>query len=145
MADLSDEDIKRIAKAIAHEAGPKVPAISRDEASSIAAAAAKAAIHEYSARLFSILGFDVANQKDLERLRVSLNLASTLGYDIANQKDIERMRANWDFAQMMRTTSTTAASAITRAVAVAIVLAMLGWMMLGWKTSLGAHPPPNIK
>jgi hypothetical protein len=122
MAELSDADIKRIAQAIAAETGAKIPGISHDEASKIAAAAAKEAVHQYSQRFFGLLG-----------------------YNMDKDDDIRRLRANLDFGEMLRRTSTVAANAIVKAVAVAIVLGLVGWMIVGAKTSIGAHSPPPVK
>lgn len=73
MADYSDADIQRIVKIAVKEAMAQTVAMPRDDISAIAAAAARTAVQEAHVRIFAALGFDMANMKDINRLRANLD------------------------------------------------------------------------
>lgn len=105
---LTDEDISRIADALS------VRLTHGEGAAAVARAAAFTAVQEYDAKAWS-----------------------RLGYNVANDDHVERLRKNFAFMETLREGSTNLASAITKAVAIAIVLAILAWIALGAKTSIG--------
>jgi len=118
MSDFSDQDVARIAKAVLSQMQAHVISIPHEEASNIAVAAARTAVQEHTVKLFSLLG-----------------------YDMANSADIKRMRANLDFIEHLRLGSSTVAKAVVTAVATGFVLGMIGLLWLGAKLSIAQHVP----
>lgn len=123
MAELTEADIQRIAAAVARSVVARPPAAIPDETmSAIAAAAARTAVQEHSVKTFALLG-----------------------YNVANETDIKRLRANLEFADRLREGSADVGRAITKAVATAIVIAILAWLAIGAKFSIGGQAPPPLK
>jgi len=125
LPSLSEHDIQRIAAAV-RDAAQVTGSLHRDEASGIALAAARTAVQENSAKLFSLLG-----------------------YDIANSKDVSRLRADLDFMDSMRRRSESVGKAMSNAIAIAVALFILGLLALGAKGTiigwLGHSPLTAIK
>lgn len=126
MSNLSEADVQRIVAAV--QAAQATPSLHRDEASGIALAAARTAVQENNVRLFSLLGYDVANADDVKRLRAALGFLDT-----------------------MHCRSMAVGKAMSNAIAVAVALFILGLLALGAKGTImswlghGPPPPPNIK
>jgi hypothetical protein len=120
----SDEHTRAIVRAAVKETLAQTPRLAREDAADIALAAANKAVNETHVRLFAQLGYDLANMKDVRRLR------DTLG-----------------FMESLKRGSSNLAAAVTKAIAVAIVLAIMAWIAIGARSSLlnGAPPPPHIK
>ena len=125
MADLSEHDIQRIAEAITKKMQHAGHHIGHDQASNIAAAAARTAVQEMNAKGMAMLGIDPANAKHIEALK--LNLA---------------------FMQRLRMRSESIGQSISNAVANAVALGIIALLLLGflvWTRAGGAslHSPPH--
>jgi hypothetical protein len=72
MSDLPQADIDRIVKAAVREVMAQTVATPRQDLSDIAAAAAHKAVNEAHIKMFAALGYDMANLKDVNRLRANL-------------------------------------------------------------------------
>lgn len=123
MADhLSDSDVQRIADALAKKiATQPAPVVTADQASAMALAAARTAVTEHESKTWALLGFDIANKRDVERLHKTLS-----------------------FADSVRQGSTNLASALVKAIAISLVVVALGWLALGAKLSITGAAPPQI-
>ena len=78
MSDFSDSDIARIAATAVAEALKKFQGIERSDASNIALAAAKEAVRETHAELFALLGYNIADFRDINRLRGNMEFLDSL-------------------------------------------------------------------
>jgi hypothetical protein len=78
MAEPSEETIARIAAHAANEAVRHAKSLSQTEMSNIALAAAKEAVRETHAELFALLGYNIADFKDINRLRGNLEFLNAL-------------------------------------------------------------------
>lgn len=112
MAPLSDADIERLANALS------VRLTQGDGAAAVARAAAYAAVQEHDARVWG-----------------------RLGYNLADVKDSDRLHKNMAFIDMLREGSANIGAMVIKAVAMAAVLAILAWIALGAKLSIGGTKP----
>lgn len=120
----SDEQTRAIVRAAVKETLAAVPRIDQESMARIAEAAANRAANEVHIRLFA-----------------------QLGYDLANLKGVHRFRDTLSFMESLKRGSSNLAAAITKAVAIAIVLAIMAWVAIGARSSLlnGGAPPPHMK
>jgi hypothetical protein len=77
MSDTSDEEIQRIVKLAVREAMAQTVATPREDLSAIAAAAARTAVQEAHVKMWAQLGFNMADLKDINRLRANLEFLNT--------------------------------------------------------------------
>lgn len=122
MAEISDEQVQRIAAAAVHQALQQTTRLSRDDASDLITATATKAVNEAHVRLFS-----------------------HLGYDLANKEDISRLRATMDFAERLRLRSESIGQSVSNAVANAVALGLIGLLLLGfivWSRGAGSPSGP---
>jgi hypothetical protein len=77
MSNLSEADIQKIASAVAQKVASS-QAIGHDQASNIAAAAARTAVQEMTSKGLAMLGIDPANSKHIESLKANLSFVQSL-------------------------------------------------------------------
>lgn len=109
MSNLSEADVQRIADAVTSRLSHKSAAIGHDQASNIAAAAARTAVQEMASKSLSLLGIDPANSKHIEALK-----------------------ANLAFMQRLRVRSESIAQSVSNAVANAVALGMIALLVIGF-------------
>jgi len=78
MAEPSDEYVSRIATEAAREALAGHKSLDKQQLSNMALAAAKEAVRETHAELFSLLGINIANFDDVKRFRANLEFLESL-------------------------------------------------------------------
>lgn len=83
MADYTDEDLQRVARAVVREMMLQTVATPKEDLSAIAAAAARTAVQEAHMKMWAQLGFDMANMKDINRLRANLEFLNSLHFNTA--------------------------------------------------------------
>jgi hypothetical protein len=71
-------ELQELIKSAVREAVAQTVSIPREEASAIAAAAARTAVQEAHVKLFAALGYDMANMRDINRLRQNLEFLNGL-------------------------------------------------------------------
>jgi hypothetical protein len=77
MAEYTDADILRIVKVAVREAMAQTVATPREDLSAIAAAAARTAVQEAHVKMWAQLGFNMADLRDVNRLRANLDFLNT--------------------------------------------------------------------
>lgn len=126
MSNLSEADVQRIAAAVAQKlASKQSSAIGHDQASNIAAAAARTAVQEMASKGLAMLGIDPANAKQLEALK-----------------------ANLTFLQNLRRSSDRISQSMTSAITNAITYGVMILVAIGfyfWVRGQGMPPKPLPK
>lgn len=122
MTELSERDIQRIASAVTQKLAHNGHGLGHEQASNIAAAAARTTVQEMSTKIMALLGLDPANAKHLEALK-----------------------ANIAFVQHLRLRSEQIGRSVSNAIANAVAIGLLGLLLLGavvWFRSGTASAPP---